>query len=115
MDARNAYASVDDVGSGYESRWNNNYEANALTNRDVFRIFRDGVKASNTYRVEPAGSWWLRSLYYGSFLYVTIGGYLNNSTASNDTRVRPSVRMHEMYMHLKVMLVLHLVGMQIVK
>ena len=90
-DARNVYASAEDT-SGNLYSWNLNYEANALTDRDVFRVFRDGNWNVNTYRKEPAVSWWLRSLYNGSTHFLAVGnnGILNPSNdASGARRVRP--------------------------
>ena len=93
MDARNVYASVNDV--EYASNWNQNYEANALTDHDVFRVFRDGKTNKNTYRKEPGSDWWLRSICSGDyFLTVNNYGALNVAGASYARRVRPSVTIY---------------------
>ena len=97
------------------SDWNKNYEANARTDRDVFRIFRDGATTANTYRKEPNNEWWLRSINNDYYLItVNYNGTLGANIAPNKCRVRPH-RMHEMYMHLEMILAVHLAGMQIVK
>ena len=88
MDARNVWASAED--SGFATGWNYNREANALTDRDVFRVFRDGAGSSNTYRIVSAKYWWLRSLYWNNyFLYVQGNGTIYGAPASNANMVRP--------------------------
>ena len=87
------WASVDD--SGNDHVWNMNYEANALTDRGVFRIFRDGAISSNTYRVEPNEFWFLRSIYNNNcFLSVNNYGNLGIDGASGARQVRPSVTIY---------------------
>ena len=121
MDVRNVYASGSDT--GYEYAWNVNIEANALTDRGVFRIFRDGKTGQNAYRREPAKDWRLRSFLTnsGAFLTVYYDGTIHNNSASTSQLVRPSVTilwMHEMYGHLKVILELMeiiLAGIRITK
>ena len=117
MDARNVYASAEDTDDyGNVSYWNKNREANALTDRDVFRVFRDGKTSLNTYRVEITSAWFLRSIYSNSsFHAIDSFGGLIDVVASWTYRVRPH-KMHEMYMHLEVMrVVVYLTGIRIMK